>query len=113
LGLTATSGLYRLRRPERDSLVLEAFSGGYLLDQPEMMFRARESALREGERVEWTHFSATIEQRRRVRRVRFRFRESIERDFRLMVMDEQGLHEIPLPPLGGAIVVPAAQVAAR
>lgn len=112
LGLTATSGIYRLRRPERDELMLEAFTGAYLLDQPEMMFRARESALLEGDHVEWTHVSATIEQRRRVRRVRFRFRESIEQDFRLMVMDERGLHEIPLPPLGGAIVVPAAQVAA-
>ncbi|MFO0560137.1 MAG: hypothetical protein U0269_19130 [Polyangiales bacterium] len=112
LGMTGTPGLYRLSRSEPDVLVLEAFAGPYLLDRPEMMFRARESLLREGARVELAHVTITIEQLRTVRRVSFRFHASIDQAFRLLVMDAQGMREIPLPPVGGAMMVPAAEVPA-
>jgi hypothetical protein len=113
LGMTGTAGLYRLSRPEPDVLVLEAFAGRYLLDPPEMMFRAHESLLREGSRVELAHVTVTIEQLRTVRRVSFRFRESIDQAFRLMVMDAQGMREIPLLPVGGAMMVPRAELPPR
>jgi hypothetical protein len=110
LGLTGTGGTYRLRRPERDVLVLEALAGPYLIHQPEMMFRARESMLREGDRVELEHVSITVEQMRPIRRVSFRFRESIEERFRLVVMDRFGMRETPLIPVGSAVMVAPAEV---
>ncbi|MBL8684065.1 MAG: hypothetical protein JNK05_33135 [Myxococcales bacterium] len=112
MGLTATYGLYRLRRTETSVLLLEAFSSEFLTHQPEMMFRAREARLRVGDTVALDGVTASVERLDAVRRVSFRFSEQLDdrRAFRLMVMDRGGMREIDVPAVGRAIVLNEAAV---
>ncbi len=117
LGLTATAGIYRLRRPEPDVLWLEALTGPWLAHQPEAMFRASASRLREGDRVSLDGVEITVTTLRvpGLRRVAFRFREPLDgRATRLMVLDaQQGLREVPFPPVGGGWFVPEPRIPER
>ncbi len=53
-----------------------------------------------------------IERLDAVRRVAFRFDENLDdrRTFRLLVMDREGMREVPVPPIGAAIVLREAAV---
>lgn len=112
MGLTATYGIYRLRRTETSVLLLEAFYSEFLTHQPEMMFRARDERLRVGDTVALDGVTATVEQIGTSRRVSFRFDEALDdrRAFRLVVMDRGGMREIPVPAVGRAIVLREAAV---
>jgi hypothetical protein len=112
MGLTATAGLYRLRRTETSVLVLEGFATEYLAHEPEMMFRARESRLRVSDTIALDGVNIAIERLDAVRRVAFRFDENLDdrRTFRLVVMDREGMREVPVPPIGAAIVLREAAV---
>jgi hypothetical protein len=84
---------------------IEEFATEYLAHEPEMMFRARESRLRVSDTIALERLDA-------VRRVAFRFDEDLDdrRTFRLLVMDREAMHEIPVPPIGAAIVLREAAV---
>lgn len=109
LGLTVTPGLYRLRRTTEQTLVLEAFIGPWLVAQPEAMFRDASSRLRQGDRITLAHVTITVEalQPNAPRAVSYRFSEPLTtQNTRLLLLTGGALRQVPLPPVGGALVIP-------